>query len=70
MAGICADRNSLAMLENRLMLTKILWVFNLELVDPEDDWFGKSRSALMWSQPELFVRLTKRGGIAVPPIDG
>lgn len=60
----------LAMLENRLVLAKMLWVFDMEMVGEDKGWMEKSKSALLWSRPELMVRFTKREGAVVPGIDG
>jgi hypothetical protein len=51
------------------MIAKILWVFDVQLVHPDDNSFHKTDAALLWSKSPLFVTLKKREGISVPPID-
>lgn len=61
---------SLAKLESRLILAKIVWVFDIALAEPEFEWDSACTSSLLWSKPPLLVKLTRREGITVPPIDG
>jgi hypothetical protein len=41
----------------RLVLTRLLWEFDLELVEKEQDWTD-ARVFLIWQKNPLFVRLT------------
>lgn len=42
----------------RLILAKILWHFDLELVPHQDDWMSNQRVFALWEKPALQVRLT------------
>lgn len=42
----------------RLILTKLLWTFDLELVNPKRDWMEKQRVFALWEKPSLDVRLS------------
>ena len=44
----------------RLILTKILWSFDFELVDEGFDWVDACKSYVTWEKAELKVRLTPR----------
>lgn len=41
----------------RLILAKILWHFDLELVHPEKEWMRDQRVFALWEKPSLDVRL-------------
>lgn len=57
----CIGRN-LAWLELRTTLAKLLWVYDLQLVDPTLDWHGESRmQTSLWQKPALMVRAHNRG---------
>ena len=43
-----------------LILTKIHYMYDMELVDPNLDWEGKSHMHVMWWKPELRVRILPR----------
>ena len=53
-------RNSLATAEMRLVLAKMLWHFDLELENPDDDWYGRLKAFMVWERGGLKVRLTPR----------
>ncbi|KAJ4349096.1 hypothetical protein N0V95_004877 [Ascochyta clinopodiicola] len=53
----CLGKN-LAYAEMRLILAKLLWTFDLELVQPEQDWMKEQRVFALWEKPPLEVRLT------------
>jgi hypothetical protein len=42
----------------RLILAKILFHFDLELVQPGQDWMSGQRVFALWEKPALEVRLT------------
>jgi len=42
----------------RLILAKLLWAFDIELVQPEKDWMEEQRVFALWEKPPLSVRLT------------
>ncbi|KAK0934063.1 hypothetical protein LTR29_014379 [Friedmanniomyces endolithicus] len=47
----------LANAETRLLLAKMLWHFNYELADPEDDWLASLRAFMVWERTALRIRL-------------
>lgn len=53
----CLGKN-LAYAEMRLILAKMLWHFDLELVHPEHDWMGSQKVFALWEKGALDVRLT------------
>jgi hypothetical protein len=42
----------------RLIMAKLLWTFDVELVHPEKDWMENQRVFALWEKPSLDVRLT------------
>ncbi|KAI1142966.1 benzoate 4-monooxygenase cytochrome P450 [Hypoxylon sp. FL0543] len=56
----CLGR-TLAWLELQTALTKLIWVYDLQLVDPDLDWHGESRMVSLWKKPALMIRATNRG---------
>jgi len=53
----CIGRN-LAYAEMRLILARILFNFDLELVNPTDNWIERQDVYTLWSKPALDVYLT------------
>lgn len=51
---------SLAYAEMRLILTKVLWSFDLDLQPESLDW-SDQRSYSLWSRPALLVKLLRAG---------
>ncbi|KAI0391819.1 cytochrome P450 [Xylariaceae sp. FL0594] len=51
----CLGRN-FAMMEVNLLLSKLCWKYDMELMDQSLDWEGQSRVHVMWDKPELKVR--------------
>lgn len=51
---------SLAQLELRLTLCKLLWTYDFRLVDDELDWVADNKSYVFWDKPELRVHFTRR----------
>lgn len=49
---------SLAYAEMRLIMVKLLWTFDVELVEPEKDWMVEQRVFALWEKPPLQVKLT------------
>ena len=49
--------NSLAYAEMRLILAKVIFNFDLELVDKERDWMREQKVFALWEKPALEVRL-------------
>lgn len=52
--------HSFAMMEMNLILAKIFWRYDLELMDKDLDWEGESQMHIMWWKPELKVRFHER----------
>ncbi|KAH8719485.1 cytochrome P450 monooxygenase-like protein [Phaeosphaeriaceae sp. PMI808] len=52
----CLGKN-LAYAEMRLIVAKVLFNFDLELVDKENDWMQSQRVFVLWEKPSLMVRL-------------
>ncbi|KAF8249206.1 putative cytochrome P450, partial [Wilcoxina mikolae CBS 423.85] len=65
---VCLGRN-LAYLEMRVILAKMLWVYDMELKNEKLDWIAESDCHVFWKKPELRVNFTRRDGICVPPLD-
>ncbi|KAK1689331.1 cytochrome P450 [Colletotrichum godetiae] len=55
----CLGQN-FAYMEINLILAKMLWKYNLELVNKEVDWEQESQLHVMWWKPALMVRFTER----------
>ncbi|CAJ2506367.1 Uu.00g004970.m01.CDS01 [Anthostomella pinea] len=47
---------SLGWMEMRTTLAKVIWTFDLELVDPSMDWLRDSRMQTLWMKPPLRIR--------------
>ena len=47
-------------MEMNLILTKMLFRYDLELVDENLDWLAQSKVHVMWWKPELWIRFTER----------
>jgi hypothetical protein len=58
--------DSLAMVEMRVILAKMLWVYDMELTDDKLDWVRDSPAWTLWYKPALPVRFTRRAGVVVP----
>ncbi|KAJ2997219.1 hypothetical protein NUW58_g719 [Xylaria curta] len=56
----CMGRN-LAWLSLRTIAVKLLWVYDLELVNTTMDWHRESQMHTLWRKPDLFVRARNRG---------
>ncbi|KAI9150878.1 Isotrichodermin C-15 hydroxylase [Paramyrothecium foliicola] len=57
----CIGKN-LAYAEMRLILARLLWNFEFELVDPKDkDWIYGQPMYGLWEKPPLKIRLSHRG---------
>ena len=50
---------SLAYVEMRLILSRIIFNFELELADPDSDWMAQKVYAL-WEKSPLMTKLTPR----------
>lgn len=52
----CVGKN-LAYAEMRTLLARLVWSFDWELVDPEDNWIDQ-KVFFLWTKPPLHVNLT------------
>ncbi|KAL7628294.1 hypothetical protein AAE478_002494 [Parahypoxylon ruwenzoriense] len=52
----CMGRN-LAWLEVRITLSKLVWMYDFELVNPSFDWHAESRMHTLWVKPKMMVRV-------------
>lgn len=50
---------SLAYFEMRILITKLLWRFDLEL-DPQSEHWNQQKVFLFWEKPPMYVKLTPR----------
>ena len=51
---------SFALVEINLILAKLHFKYDLELMDPRLDWEGQSSLHFMWSKPSLLVKIASR----------
>jgi len=56
---VCIGIN-LAYLEMRIILAKMAWAYDWELVDKDIDWYRDSRMYLLWKKPDMRVRFHRR----------
>jgi hypothetical protein len=52
--------NSLAWMELRTTLAKLLWKYDLQLVDDKLDWHRDSQMHTLWKKPKLLVAVKDR----------
>ena len=50
---------SLAYVEMKLILARIVYNFDLELVDEKDDWFDQ-KTFILWDKKPLMVRVKEK----------
>ena len=55
---------SFANMEMNLLLAKILWTYELELVNKEVNWLKDGKVHVLWWKPKLFVRFHKRADLS------
>ncbi|KAI1138331.1 cytochrome P450 [Hypoxylon sp. FL0543] len=55
----CLGRN-FAYMEMNLILAKMLWTYDLELVNKDINWLKEGKVYVMWWKPSLMVRFHKR----------
>ncbi|KAB8075103.1 cytochrome P450 [Aspergillus leporis] len=58
----CLGRN-FAIMELNLVMTKMLWTYDMELVNTELDWFRDAKLHGMWWKPKLMVRFHERSDL-------
>lgn len=51
---------SLAYIEMRIILARVLWNFDLRLADESKDWLSRQKIYLLWEKSPLYVYLTPR----------
>ena len=56
-------QSSFAYMEINLLLAKMLWKYDLELVNNNVDWLNEGKVYVMWWKPELIIRFHPRQGI-------
>lgn len=56
-------------MEMRVILAKMLWTYDMELMNKDLDWDRDSRCYTLWRKPDLFIKFTRRAGIHVPVLD-
>jgi cytochrome P450 len=44
----------------RLIMAKLLWNFDLELCEQDQDWMDRNKTFILWEKVELHVKLTSR----------
>jgi cytochrome P450 len=54
---------SLAMLEMKIILSKLLYVYDLELMSKELDLEAESRAYITWMRPAMKIRFIRREGV-------
>jgi hypothetical protein len=50
-------------MELNLVMTKMLWTYDMELVNTELDWFRDAKLHGMWWKPKLMVRFHERSDL-------
>ncbi|KAK5046900.1 hypothetical protein LTR84_007254 [Exophiala bonariae] len=67
---VCLGRH-LAMLELRIVLAKILWKFDMKLMDDNLDWVKSNKNYVFWEKPSLPVQFSpvQRASLSeLPPV--
>lgn len=52
-------------MEMNLLMAKIFWTYDLELVNKEVNWLKDGKVHVLWWKPKLFVRFHKRPIISI-----
>lgn len=55
--------SSLAYIEMRIILARVLWNFDLRLADESKDWLSRQKIYLLWEKSPLYVYLTPRSHV-------
>jgi hypothetical protein len=50
----------MAWMEMRILIAKMIFLFDYELVDDSLDWDRDSPSFILWQKPELWTKVTLR----------
>jgi len=54
------NENSMAWMEMRILIAKMVFLFDYELVDEKLDWERDSPAFILWQKPELWTKVTPR----------
>lgn len=58
----CMGRN-MAWIELRILIAKLIWLFDFELVPGQSDWESKNKCFILWEKPGLWVRSKPRSDL-------
>lgn len=56
--GLCLTELSLAYIEMRIILSRVLWNFDMRIAEESVDWMSKQRIYNLWEKGPLMVYLT------------
>lgn len=59
---VCLGIN-LAMLEMRIILSKMVWLYDIEWVNRSNDWWERCKLQFLWYKPPLVMRFHPRAGL-------
>jgi hypothetical protein len=54
------DPYSMAWIEMRILIAKMVFLFDYELVDNDLNWERDSPAFILWQKPELWTKVTPR----------
>jgi hypothetical protein len=54
--GVC----SLAWIEMRTIVAKVIYAYDLKWLNPEIDWHRESQMHILWHKPQLMVKVVAR----------
>lgn len=55
----------MAWIELRIVVAKMVFLYDFELVDDNLDWIRDSACFGLWEKPDLWTRVTRRPDLAV-----
>lgn len=55
---MCLTGSSLAYIEMRIILARVLWNFDMNIAEESVDWMSKQRIYNLWEKGPLMVHLT------------
>lgn len=53
-------------MELRIIIAKMLWVYDMELLDGKLDWNRDNQIQTLFVKPDLYMKFTRRPGIEAP----
>jgi hypothetical protein len=56
------ESSSVAYMEINLILARLIWTYDMEIVNKSMDWESESSLHVMWSKPDLKVRFRQARG--------